>query len=62
MEQPGPAAMGQPAAKGQGAEKSAEMKARRDERKAIQAEYREGVEGGGERVRGKKPWWKVWGE
>jgi hypothetical protein len=70
MEQPGPADLqetvgesrGESAAKGHGAAKSAEMKARRDESKAIKAEYREGVDGGAERVRGKKPWWKVWGE
>jgi hypothetical protein len=47
---------------GKGALKSAEMKGRHAERKAAKAEYDAAVEGGAERVKGKKPWWKVWGE
>jgi hypothetical protein len=54
-----------------GNEKSQEMRARRDERNQIQEEYREGRENGDEVIadddstakkKGKKPWWKFWGE
>ncbi|UCE87522.1 MAG: hypothetical protein JSU66_07350 [Deltaproteobacteria bacterium] len=53
--------------KSKGAEKSegkaqgAAMRERRDEGKAIKEAYREDVKAGGERVKGKKPWWKFWG-
>ncbi|MEJ2087383.1 MAG: hypothetical protein P8Y69_02655 [Gammaproteobacteria bacterium] len=40
-----------------GNETSAEMQARREERKEIQEEYRTA---GGEQAK-KKPWWKFWG-
>ena len=41
-----------------GNEKSAEMQARRDERKVIKEAYKESEE----KVVGKKPWWKFWEE
>lgn len=44
------------------ASQGAEMRERREERKEIQSTYREGVEAGEERVKGKKPWWKFWGD
>jgi hypothetical protein len=53
--------------KSKGADKSkdkaqgAAMRERRDERKAIKDAYKEDVQAGGERVKGKKPWWKFWG-
>jgi hypothetical protein len=34
------------------------MRERRDERKAVQQEYRDS----GEKQSGKKPWWKLWGD
>jgi len=48
-------------AKGRGAAMGDDMKARRDERKAIKADYDEAVEGGADRIQGKKPWWNFWG-
>ena len=58
-----------------GSEKAQEMRARRDERKEIMAEYREGEAGDVPEVdaedevppeerdtKGKKPWWKFWGD
>jgi hypothetical protein len=44
-----------------GNEKSREMRTRSEERKAIKEEYKADVEAGGERIKGKKPWWKFWG-
>lgn len=44
-----------------GNEKSREMRALSEERKAIKEEYKADVEAGGERIKGKKPWWKFWG-
>lgn len=44
-----------------GSEKAREMRARKEERRAIKEAYKSDVEAGGERVRGKKPWWKFWG-
>ena len=49
------------AAKSDGKAKGAAMRERRDEGKAIKDAYREDVQAGGERVKGKKPWWKFWG-
>lgn len=46
--------------KAQGEATSAEMQARRDERKAIKESYREGREAGEAPAKGKKPWWKFW--
>lgn len=51
-----------------GSERSQEMRARRDERKAIQEEYRSDPEPGQEGwdkedgQSAKKPWWKFWGD
>lgn len=45
-----------------GNEQSAEMRSRQQERKEIQDQYRtEQRAGEGEKVKGKKPWWKFWG-
>ncbi|MEQ8691233.1 MAG: hypothetical protein RIC89_10410 [Pseudomonadales bacterium] len=41
-----------------GSDKSKEMRARSKDGKAI----KEGVKASGEKVQGKKPWWKFWGE
>jgi len=41
--------------------KSGEMQTRKEERKAIQEEYRQSKQSGErEAVKGKKPWWKFW--
>lgn len=41
--------------------KGSEMQARKEERKALQEEYRQGKKSGErEAVKGKKPWWKFW--
>ena len=68
---------GQDNAATRGNEKSQEMRARRDERKQIKEEYREGRENGDDAVVGddsavgddaasqkkeKKPWWKFWND
>lgn len=45
---------------GKGAQTSAEMQERRDERKAIKEEYRSGDNAKADHA-GKKPWWKFWG-
>lgn len=60
-----------------GAEKAEEMRARRDERKTVQEEYRADREPGqeganseeagkdvdeGQKEKAKKPWWKFWGD
>ena len=36
--------------------------ARNTERKAAKSAYKEEVAAGGDRVKGKKPWWKLWGD
>lgn len=41
-----------------GSDKSKEMRARSEDSKAIKEE----VKASGEKVQGKKPWWKFWGE
>lgn len=43
-------------------EKSTESLARRDERNAIKESYDADVKAGGEKVKGKKPWYKFWGD
>ncbi len=48
--------------RGKGAETSQEMQQRRDERKQIQQEYKEGRKSGEVEKAQKKPWWKFWGE
>ena len=46
-----------------GDQRSAEMQARQQERKEIHEEYKEAARSGeGEKVKGKKPWWKFWGD
>ena len=47
-----------PNAQSKGNETSAEMRARRDERKQIKEEYQDGEKP--ENRSGKKPWWKFW--
>ena len=58
-----PAAMeaGEDAAS-RGSGKSAEAHERNAARSAAKADYDAAVEGGAERVKGKKPWWKIWGD
>ena len=70
-------ASGQDNAATRGNEKSQEMRARRDERKEIMEEYRDGREAGDDGIdqdaereeiaeeqqaKAKKPWWKFWGD
>lgn len=43
-------------------ENATEALARRDERKAIKESYQADVKAGGERVKGKKPWYQFWGD
>lgn len=47
--------------KGKGAATSQEMQQRREERKQIQQDYKEGRKSGEIEQTSKKPWWKFWG-
>jgi hypothetical protein len=47
----------------EGSEQSATVRARQEERQQIKQEYREATRSGeAEKVKGKKPWWKFWGD
>ncbi len=43
-------------------ERATQMQARNTDRKAAKEAYETEVAAGGERVKGKKPWWRIWGD
>ena len=47
-------------AQGGGKDTAAQMQERNQEKKAIQKEYQDQRQDGGEKINGKKPWWKFW--